>query len=163
MKVKAYTDIEQSRKLFHLLPTCSADMHYHYSDILERLSDVPEFTVDADHFIMRSKDIGCWSLSKLMDILPNTIQTDGTDWRNYQNIYRIDVRKYDGSENITQYQIAYGNNSGISGSWHDMINTAERDNLVDACVDMIILLSKEKYLNYSDLIKENNLKDAEYA
>lgn len=146
MRVKAYTDIEQSRRLSHLLPKETADMHYCYDDDLGELENIPDFTEETDHFELFPKDIACWSLGKLMDILPNTLKTGAS----FRNRFQINVRKYDGANDTTWYQIAYGNNAGLSGSWHDMVNTGERENLVDACVDMIILLIKEKYLRYDE-------------
>jgi hypothetical protein len=81
MRSKSYTDIEQSRRLFHLLPKETADMHYHYDDDLEELEDIPEFTEESDHFELFQKDIACWSLGKLIDILPNTLKI-GASFRN---------------------------------------------------------------------------------
>ena len=146
MRVKAYTDLEQSKKLAEILPLESAD--YHYITQGEKSYFYPHFlSSDAiKDYDEEIKYIPCWSLGKLMDILPNTLKTGAS----FRNRFQIDVRKYDGGNDTTLYQIAYGNSSGISGSWHDMINTGERENLVDACVDMIILLIKQKYLRYGE-------------
>lgn len=59
--------------------------------------------------------------------------------------YQIDIRKYDGEDNTTWYQIAYGNDRGSSGEWHDMINTGVKENIIDCCFQMILNL-KEKDL-----------------
>ena len=146
MRVKAYTDLEQSKKLAEILPLESAD--YHYITQGEKSYFYP-YSLSSDaikDYDEEIKYIPCWSLSKLMDILPNTLKTGAS----FRNRFQIDVRKYDSGDDTTLYQIAYGNSSGISGSWHDMVNTGERENLVDACVDMIILLIKEKYLRYGE-------------
>ena len=80
--------------------------------------------------------VPCWSLASLLAILPNEIITDNR----FECHYQIDIRKYDGGDNTTLYQIAYGNNRGSSGSWHDMINTGEKESLIDCCVQMILEL-----------------------
>lgn len=125
--MKNCTDLGQSKKLAEILPIESADM------IHDRLVVIPfnDGTLTP-----------CWSLAALLGILPNEIST-GEEW---YNKYQIDIRKYDGVDNTTWYQIAYGNNRGSSGSWHDMINTGERQNLIDCCVDMILLCKEHKWL-----------------
>jgi hypothetical protein len=69
----------------------------------------------------------------LLNILPNEIISNNM----FECHYQIDIRKYNGGNNTTLYQIAYGNNRGSSGSWHDMINTGEKESLIDACVAII--------------------------
>ena len=138
--MKSYTDLEQSKKLAEILPLESADMCF--------VNDGTSIKIDANPYNVRKhmwKDvqlIPCWSLAALLGVLPNEIST-GEEWHNK---YQIDIRKYNGGDNTTWYQIAYGNNRGSSGSWHDMINTGERQNLIDSCVDMIFLCKEHKWL-----------------
>lgn len=135
--MKSYTDLEQSRKLAEILPLESADMYWWYSDkryYIEAMDD-GDFNEEEGH-------IRAWSLTALLAILPNEIFTDDR----FECHYQIDIRKYDGGDKTTLYQIAYGNNRGSSGSWHDMINTGEKENLIDCCVQMILNLYKLKML-----------------
>jgi len=63
--LKAYTDIEQSRKLAEILPLESADMSYQHfvPDLL------PEgYCVSLDKAEYET-DIPCWSIAALLDIL----------------------------------------------------------------------------------------------
>lgn len=131
--MKTYTDLEQSKKLAEILPLESADMFYRDNGIDVKL--MWEYNAP-------KVENPCWSLAALFDVLPNEIST-GEGWHNK---YQIHIRKYNGGDNTTLYQIAYGNNRGSSGSWHDMINTGERQNLIDCCVDMILLCKKYKWL-----------------
>lgn len=134
--MKSYTDINQSKKLAEILPMESADMRY--DEYTSHIDGTPK--VGYKEGI--TEGISCWSLAALLDVLPNEIST-GEEWHNK---YQIDIRKYDGVDNTTWYQIAYGNNRGSSGSWHDMINTGERQNLIDCCVDMVLLCKKHNWL-----------------
>ena len=135
--MKAFTDLEQSKKLAEILPLESADMYWWYSDkryYIEAMDD-GDFNEEEGH-------IRAWSLAALLAILPNEILTD----ERFECHYQIDIRKYDGGDKTTLYQIAYGNNRGFSGSWHDMINTGEKESLIDACYEMILNLNKSKLL-----------------
>lgn len=143
--MKAYTDVEQSKKLAEILPLESADMSY-VLDI-----DKWEYHVDLGRFsywivpkyaeTKMPRILPCWSLAVLLDALPNEISTG----EKFVDKYQIDIRKYDGGDGTTWYQIAYGNDRGSSGEWHDMINTGEKENIIDCCVQMILKL-KEKDL-----------------
>lgn len=136
--IKSFTDLEQSKKLAEILPLKSADMHYQYDYNFEELESIPTITEEDDHFVLFPKDVRCWSLASLLATLPNEIITDNR----FECHYQIHIRKYDGGDNTTLYQIAYGNNRGLSGSWHDMINTGEKESLIDCCVQMIIKLKE---------------------
>lgn len=140
--MKAYTDIEQSKKLSEILPLESADMCYLPIMDIDSMSntgflDTPE-CYPFDEYPKNSsiKPLPCWSLAALLATLPNEIITDNR----FECHYQIDIRKYDGGDNTTLYQIAYGNNRGSSGSWHDMINTGEKESLIDCCVQMMLKL-----------------------
>ena len=132
--IKSHTDTNQSRELAKILPIESADMYYGYG------KDKPEFLPVSDAEV-KSLCIPCWSLAALLNLLPNEIITDNR----FECHYQIDIRKYDVGDNTILYQIAYGNDRGSSGSWHDMINTGEKESLIDCCVQMIINL-KERNL-----------------
>ena len=121
--MKSYTDLEQSKRLAEILSSESADMMH------DRLVVIPfnDGTLTP-----------CWSLAALLGVLPDEISMG----EGYQNKYEIDIRRYYGGNNITLYQIAYGNNKGSSGSWHDMISTSEQEKFVDVCYEMILKLHK---------------------
>ena len=132
--MKSYTDINQSRKLAEFLPLESADM------FLALNGTLPVMSKYIDNGLVTADDtaIPCWSLTALLDVLPDEISTG----EGYQNKYEIDIRRYYGGNNITLYQIAYGNNKGSSGSWHDIISTSEQEKFVDVCYEMICWLKE---------------------
>jgi len=143
--MKSYTSLEQSKKLAEILPIESADMYIYKNVFFGALSCFNGTTQIGEYIKLtdkESKAYPCWSLAALLAILPNEIITDNR----FECHYQIDIRKYDGGDNTTLYQIAYGNNRGSSGSWHDMINTGEKENLVDCCVQMILKLHEFKML-----------------
>lgn len=139
--MKSYTDIEQSRKLAEILPLESADYCFGIDDETLHYNNSPYPCAWKD-YSCKEYYIPCWSLAALLNLLPNEISTG----ERYCDKYQIDIRKYDGGDNTTLYQIAYGNNRGLSGSWHDMINTSEKESAIDACYDMIIRLNELKML-----------------
>ena len=136
--IKSYTDIEQSKKLAEILPLESVDMFWLVAGNTPRVHVLTELLSNYSHW----ENYHCWSLVALLNSLPNEISTG----ERYCDKYQIDIRKHDRGDNITLYQIAYGNNRGLSGSWHDMINSGEREELIDACYEMILKLNELKML-----------------
>lgn len=134
--MKSYIDIEQSKKLAEILPLESADMCW-VTDEIEPLWGVVKSEPDDNFEVIPS-----WSLAALLEVLPNEISTG----ENFMNKYQIDIRKYDGGDGTTWYQIAYGNDRGSSGEWHDMINTGEKENIIDCCYQMILKLKERNLL-----------------
>ena len=134
MKSKICTTIEQSQKLIELgIDRNTADMYYPNRIGLDNYPLPIEWKIGLP---LLSQEIPCWSLAALLNVLPNEIITDNR----FECHYQINIRKYDGYDNTTLYQIAYGNDRGLSGSWHDMINSGEKENLIDCCVQMILTL-----------------------
>lgn len=144
---KIATDIEQSKQLSKILPIDSADMFYgtiapyDYSDRMYDggVEDMPlpkrvkeSSVLAADEY---DGEIPAWSLASLMDMLPDIIRKSERmcDW------YWFNLNK-------NPYQISYGNSLGLSGEWHDMISSPQRDNLIDACVEMIVKLNEKGLL-----------------
>ena len=84
--MKAYTDIEQSKKLVEILPLESADMCWCNSSV-KGVNYTDEFTVHThtakelkevfdgvfNHWDKYWELIPCWSLAALLDLLPDTI------------------------------------------------------------------------------------------
>ena len=135
--MKSYTDITQSKKLIELgIDINTADMWWNTE------KHYPEFVKTyREHLGEQISPIPVWSLAALIDVLPNEISTG----ENFADKYQIDIRKYDWEDGTIWYQIAYGNDRGSSGEWHDMINTGEKENIIDCCYQMIVRL-KEKDL-----------------
>ena len=67
-KCKAFTSLEQSKKLAEILPLESADMYYH------NRSNIPDnypLPIEWKHNNpLLSQEIPCWSLAALLDALP---------------------------------------------------------------------------------------------
>lgn len=74
--MKAYTDLEQSKKLAEILPLESADMRYH---TISHFNPYPckEMVYTVDFAKASDIDIPCWSLAALISVLPNEIKHDG--------------------------------------------------------------------------------------
>lgn len=136
--MKAYTDLEQSKKLAKILPIDSTDMYYQY--VLPKSSKIkhnPEIgnPVNAlkwynKGYTMFGKEpitldeycVPCWSLAALLGVLPEGI---------IKNYYVPNLQKENG-----KYSIAYGND--------EMLCIA--DNPIDACYELITLLHKENLI-----------------
>ncbi len=115
--MKAYTDLEQSKKLAEILPLDSADMCY--------LNDGTAIKIDANPYtVLYSmwKDcivefIPCWSLAALLDIIPSGKALIHDKW------------------DLT-YKCICNN-----------IDTSYFNNPVDACYEMIVKLYDEETLH----------------
>ena len=133
------TTVEQSKKLVELgIDQDTADMLYFKTASGYHIT--PHYTKElVDGFEAKCiEPLPSWSLSALLELIPSEISTSSK----WNDKYQIDIRKYDD----TSYQIAYGNNRGSSGSWHDMINTKECDNPIDAVFEMVVWLKEHKYI-----------------
>lgn len=115
--MKSYTDLEQSKKLAEFLPLETADMFYTSLN-----SDYPWIWID--RHLMEVGDIPCWSLAALLGLMP-----------------RIEHLKpfIDLSPKLDSDEVAIYYHSEDSPY-------IIKDNLVDACYEMIIKLNKEKLL-----------------
>lgn len=117
--MKAYTDLEQSKKLAEILPLESADMYFEPSAGFR--TEPSEVRVgDIKHAHPRS--VPCWSLAALLDVIPEGV---------IENYYTPNIQKENG-----KYSIAYGNEELL----------CEADTSVDACYEMIIKLNELKKL-----------------
>jgi hypothetical protein len=115
--MKAYTDLEQSKKLLEILPLESADMCYNWFVIGKEYSSIPQCRKFIDD------ELPCWSLAALLSLMP-----------------RIEYVKpfIDLSPNLDSEEVAiyYPEDSPY----------IVKDNLVDACVEMIIKLHEQNIL-----------------
>lgn len=115
--MKAYTDIEQSKKLAEILPITSIDFAWNiFSDGSARLLRMDDWEV-SENAKSDVEIIPCWSLAALLSILP---EIQGSKPMIYLN------------DNYVTYT-------------HMSIHT-KADNLVDACVEMILKLHELKML-----------------
>lgn len=129
--MKAYTDIEQSKKLAEILPLESADMEYlSIKENVSLIGIVPFVKDDSEvedsaysHIYNR---IACWSLAALLDILSKTahsIDEDGSvDLCDYKNI---------------EWSLCLTNTN---------VGLFTANNPVDACYQMIIKLHEIEML-----------------
>ena len=133
--MKAYTDIEQSKKLAEILPLESADMRYGYIapyDYSDRMYDggydeIPypkDFLIKNPNFSANEYDaeLPCWSLSALLEILsmPTLIQDKADD----ELFWQCSVYDEEGEEICEVYA----------------------SDKVDACYKMVLELHKLKKL-----------------
>lgn len=132
--MKAYTDLEQSKKLTEILPIESADMEYLLEQWIdektgshkEEFYEIPVVKVD-DDCPLQPITLNCWSLTALLNILPHCI--DDT------------------------YDLVLGKLSDNKG-WYVMYDDIDhfvflyiaKSNLIDACVEMIVKLKEEDLL-----------------
>ena len=139
---KICTSQEQSKKLIELgIDVNTADMFW---DTLS--ANKPETQVDNHHLVDEYDDwyrVPAWSLSALMNLLPS-------EFEYFETTYKINIRKYVSIDNVDIYQVAYGNYRWYDGScsWSDLINTGEKEELIDAVFQMVVwLLQNEKLIN----------------
>lgn len=79
--MKAYTDLEQSKKLAEILPIESADAFYDMAEPEKR--QVPIIGNPDDYYNMEDWTIPCWSLAALIGLLPNGTVLSKSDTGRY--------------------------------------------------------------------------------
>lgn len=122
--MKAYTDLEQSKKLAEILPLESADMCFNISRMTPLMTPYSKF--DEFFNISPTPDflIPCWSLAALFDILPHNLKLV------------LAINDFQG-ERKEKYV--------IGSVEHDKYD-CYADNPVDACYEMILKLNELKML-----------------
>lgn len=142
---KICTSLEQSKKLLELgIDVKTADMFW---DTL--FAKKPEAQVNNHHFIDEYDDehrVPAWSLIALFKLLPSEFTTEN-EFGKYK--YEIKIRKYKLTDNVDLHQIGYGNykwHEDGSRSWKDMINSSEKEELIDAAFEMVCWLLENKKL-----------------
>lgn len=149
---KICTSIEQSKKLAEFLPLESADMCWtnHCYGVIRSSMTISAKTVDEYKSLLdRFNDSAsidvfypAWSLNALMNFLPSEFTEVG---KYSTTTYKIKIRKYKFTDEVDLYQIAYGNytfHEDGNSSWKDMINTGEKENLIDAAFQMLVWLKE---------------------
>ena len=134
--MKAYTDVEQSKRLAEILPINTADccyIMYCTSDNIELryegqppmfLGDIPITEIEVEH-------IPCWSLAALLDVIPQEI---------FDGEYIINITE--GCDN--KWVLTYDHHENINHSYYGL--SSDADNLVDVCVEMILKLHERGLL-----------------
>ena len=136
--MKAYTDVKQSKKLAEILPLESADMHYATWTILNGefiVSPNQGSTIEDLQEDYGNQIIPCWSLSALIELLPNKIVVNNENYfLNFtkNNVEYIGIVTWDGQKCIS----------------------TEEENLLDACYNMIVKLKKDG--NYIPVVPEKD-------
>ena len=141
---KICTDIEQSQKLIELgIDISTADMLWTYDFMV---NDINGLNVISDLLKPEENDIPAWSLTALMNLLPSEFTEVG---KYSETTYKIDIRKYALTDDVDIYQIAYGNYHWYkdgSHSWKDMVNSGEKEELIDAAFQMLVWVLENKKL-----------------
>lgn len=65
--MKAYSDIEQSKKLAEMLPLESADMYYNKNPLENYYSPIPHI----GNYSAMHDQIPCWSVATLLEVIRN--------------------------------------------------------------------------------------------
>lgn len=122
--MKAYTDIEQSKKLAEILPLESADMYFNIAPDEGYSIEVIQDSGFIYHQFENTEDFNdcqylpCWSLAALIGVLPEV--------------------------NDNKPAIFLNDNSIIYPYVGDL--SVKADNLIDACYEMILKLHELKML-----------------
>jgi len=145
--MKNYTNLEQSQKLAEILPVESADAWW--AERYEgKVTYDGQYIVNEEPFYYISfikpseinysqdtvKDIPCWSLAALIEALPL-----GTDIHNITDGHKIYYYVEIYTKEICM-KLKRMNKAEIC------LSSERHENLVDACVEMIMKLYKEKYI-----------------
>lgn len=150
--IRAYTTIEQSRKLAEILPLDSADHHY-----VRKVTDFMGNPVDgewshpkygnpnskyADYIVQNFtsyEKLPCWSLASLLEVLPNKIISHETAFEdedaediNYTYYKHLEVTEDD------RYMCYYKE--------IDIKYDCYADNPIDACYELILKLHEHNLL-----------------
>lgn len=130
--MKAYTDLEQSKKLAEILPIDSADMGWDvFVDNSVRCLPMSDWDLHKDGS-NGVKFIPCWSLAALIDTLPLGLDiyntTDGNKIYYYVEIYTKEICMRLKRMNRPEM----------------CLSSKRHENLVDACVEMILKLTQIK-------------------
>ena len=125
--MKAYTDIEQSKKLAEILPLESADGYWDFQ------IDGYNLIADKLGYYKNDSEIPCWSLASLLVVLPTTI---GNFFEKTALRLRMDKGEND-------FNIWYENFD--CGDVAEGLDVKE-NNPIDVCYEMIIKLHELKML-----------------
>jgi len=120
--MKNYTDFVQCKKLAEILPLDSADMVFAHCDSFDEYTTFPRVLESSENFNIYERDVPCWSLAALLDILKDNIKIEKT------GLDQSDIFTY-----------------SIIGDGYDY-KTYEHRELIDACYEMIVKLHEKNEL-----------------
>lgn len=114
--MKAFTDIEQSRKLAKILPIESADCYWDYDEMqkFHRISWFEDGYNKESQLMLNENNVCAWSLAALLDVYPMVVGRDMGMYCCWQNNKNLHSRHY--------------------------------DKPVDACYEMILKLNEQKLI-----------------
>ena len=119
--IKSFTSLEQSRKLAEILPIESADMYWYLATKGNHKAMFNEGYNEYGDF-----ELPCWSLATLLNVLPNSI--------------------YDNTNEFSQLEFTKKSVAYIHGTTGDIKIGTLKDNLIDACYELILKLHELKML-----------------
>lgn len=119
--MKAYTDLEQSKKLAEILPLESADMSWVSNGLGKPFARTIPIKGDPEELC------ACWSLTALLAVLPSVIK-------------RKEKRMFLTLEKAGAYNLYYKSSNRLDELWET------KEEPVDACVAMIENLHELKIL-----------------
>ena len=123
--MKAYTDIEQSKKLSEILQLESADMFYNEESDETYRKDIVDTKYsrvirEGQKHYLEEYGIPCWSLAALIKVLPSI--------EGFKPVIDLDIN-----------QLRY------EGKYRDEL-CFDSENLIDACYEMILKLHEQNLL-----------------
>lgn len=133
---KICTSLEQSKKLIELgIDINTADMCWcNENDVIT----IPYIDATITY-------CPAWSLSALLGFIKSEICGENIYGKTIT--YEVKFRKYKFTDDLDLYQIAYGSiKFDVDGqhSFKDMVNTGEKDNLIDAAFEMVVWLKENE-------------------
>lgn len=127
--MKAYTTLEQSKKLAKILPLKTADMDYIPIANVDGEYSINVNIWNNDH-IIEDGWIPCWSLAALLDYL-----------REIDFLPEIDADKCEVTMNVNYYN---EEEARLLAPIHNIKVKAE--SFIDACYDLVLKLNEQKVL-----------------
>ena len=123
--MKAFTDIEQSRKLAKILPIESADCFWDYDEMqkFHRISWFEDGYNKESQLMLNENNVCAWSLAALLDVLPDRICLDN---ENYYLNFQKDKVEYLG-------YMTWDGQKCVS---------AKSNTIVDAAFEMVVWLKE---------------------
>lgn len=147
--MKNFATIEQCRILMGFLDYETADMYYSmYYPIHPQTLNKP---TDKEYFESMNR-VPCWSLGKLLDIIPTHIKKRGFQPQSFEddlkNRYNIEFVKSQYKKDIVNWQIKYGNTFTFNSNWEEIVSSIQSENLIDCIVNMLQWLHENNFVNY---------------
>lgn len=133
--IKAYTDLEQSKRLAEFLPLDSADMVYIATDYDD--NGEPLYTADyKSEYIWEDNDvIHCWSLATLLEIINKCCR--------YGVRLKFLRSTFDGFGNVLKNVWCITTDTSETEPFVDVVYA---DNALDAAVNVVLKLHEQKLI-----------------